>query len=59
VSSEWLGGKILTYVDMVLRHSFKSFSSNRCESTRPSNWNPPPEGWIMINVDATIFEESN
>jgi hypothetical protein len=51
--------KILTYVDMVLLHCFKFSFSNRCESTRQSNWNPPPEGWIMINVDATIFEDSN
>jgi hypothetical protein len=51
--------KILTYVDMVLLHYFKSFSSNMCESTRPGNWNPPSESWIMINVDAVIFEDSN
>jgi hypothetical protein len=51
--------KILTYVDMVLLHCFKFSFSNRCESTRQSNWNPPPEGWIMINVDAAIFEDSN
>jgi hypothetical protein len=51
--------KILTYVDMLLLHCFKSFSFNRCESTRPGNWNPPSEDWIMINVDAAIFEDSN
>jgi hypothetical protein len=51
--------KILTYVDMVLLHCFKFSFSNRCESTRQSNWNPPPEGWIMINVDVAIFEDSS
>jgi hypothetical protein len=51
--------KILTFVDMVLLHCFKFSFSNICESTRQSNWNPPPEGWIMINVDVAIFEDSS
>jgi hypothetical protein len=51
--------KILAYVDMVLLHCSPFVSSNRCESTRPVQWIPPPEGWIMINVDAVIFETKN
>jgi hypothetical protein len=51
--------KILTYVDMVLLHYFHSFSSKSCETTKPIHWTPPPEGWIMVNVDAAIFEGVN
>jgi hypothetical protein len=50
---------ILTYVDMVLLHYFHSFSSKSCETTKPIHWTPPPEGWIMVNVDAAIFEGVN
>jgi hypothetical protein len=51
--------KILIYVDMVLLHHFHSFSSKRCETTKSFHWTPPPEGWVMINVDAAIFEGVN
>jgi hypothetical protein len=51
--------KILAYADMVLLHCSPFVSSNRCESTRPVQWIPPPEGWILINVDAAIFETEN
>jgi len=51
--------KILAYVDMVFLHCYQSISPKRCESTMPNQWSPPPEGWIMINVDAAIFVDAN
>ena len=26
---------------------------------RPKKWAPSPEGWVMVNVDAAVFAESN
>jgi len=51
--------RIIAYGDMVMLHYYQSFTSNRCESTSPNHWTPPPEGWIMVNVDAAIFEREN
>jgi hypothetical protein len=42
---------------MVLLHLFKSPTSHRCESEYSvPNWIPPPDGWLMINVDAATFK---
>ena len=51
--------KILAYVDMVLLHMFKPVPSNRCDSPRRKKWDPPPEGWVMVNVDAAVFQRAN
>jgi hypothetical protein len=51
--------KILAYVNMVMLHMYDPVSSNRCDSVKPKYWSPPPEGWVMVNVDATIFQKAN
>jgi hypothetical protein len=56
--SYWVD-KILTYADMFLLHGKRSLYSNRCKFTRSKFWTPPPEDWIMINVDADVFEAKN
>jgi hypothetical protein len=48
-------GKIQAYVDMVLLHNYKPIVSKRCDPTEPRKWAPPPEGWVMVNVDAAVF----
>jgi hypothetical protein len=50
---------MLTYGDMFLLHGKRSLYSSKCEFTRPKFWTPPPEDWIMINVDAAVFEAKN
>ena len=32
---------------------------NRCDSIKPKLWSPPPGGWVMVNVDAAIFQKAN
>ena len=49
--------KVKTYVQMALMHLFKSPTSHRCESEYSvPKWIPPPDGWLMINVDAATFK---
>ena len=51
--------KIKIYVEMILQHSSIK-PPTRCDSIRSSpNWNPPPVGLAMLNVDAAIFSEIN
>jgi hypothetical protein len=49
----------LTYVDMFWLHGKRYLYSNMCEFTRPKFWTPPPEDWIMININAAVFEAKN
>ena len=51
--------KILAYVDMVLLHMYDPVVPNRCDSVKPKLWDPPSEGWVMVNVVATIFQKAN
>jgi len=51
--------KILAYVDMVLLHMYDPIVSNRCDSFKPKLWDPPSEGWVLMNVDAAIFQKAN
>ncbi|WVZ85884.1 hypothetical protein U9M48_032742, partial [Paspalum notatum var. saurae] len=32
---------------------------SRCDSLKPKRWDPPPEGWVMVNVDAAVFQKLN
>ena len=49
--------KAKAYVQMALLHLFKPPTSHRCESDCSiPKWTPPPDGWLMINVDAAIFK---
>jgi ribonuclease HI len=51
--------KIKAYYGMIMEHTFKPANSNRRESNRSfPKWIPPPEGKVMLNVDAAIFAHS-
>lgn len=51
--------KIKAYVEMIMQFTFKSKTSNRCESfVSLPKWTPPPEGLVMINVDAAFLSDS-
>jgi hypothetical protein len=44
------------YVDMIEQHLFSPSPSNRRETIPTSSrWSPPPEGTVLINVDAAMF----
>jgi hypothetical protein len=34
-------------------------SPNRCDPAKAKKWDPPPGGWALVNVDATIFLKDN
>jgi len=51
--------KILAYVDMVLLHMYEPVLPNRCDFLKPKHWDPPPVGWVMMNVDAALFPKTN
>ncbi|RLN12005.1 hypothetical protein C2845_PM09G10000 [Panicum miliaceum] len=43
---------------MILLHIFKPSTSHRCESNNSiSKWTPPPDGWMMANIDAAILND--
>jgi hypothetical protein len=44
---------------MILKNLYKSVPAYRCESSSPkAKWAPPPEGTVLVNVDAAIFATS-
>ena len=50
--------KVKAYVEMILLHIFKPSTYHRCESNNlVSKWTPPPDGWMMANVDAAILND--
>lgn len=52
-------GKIKAYIEfMNLCNDNPPNSYRRETSTSTQKWSPPPEGWLMINVDAAIFSHS-
>jgi pentatricopeptide repeat protein len=51
--------KIRADTEMALLHLYKPSNSNMCDPFRPKRWAPPPEGSVMVNVDAALFAESN
>jgi hypothetical protein len=54
-----VASRVKAYVDMILQHLYKPATLHRCESSSPSlKWTPPPEGTVMINVDAALFASS-
>jgi hypothetical protein len=36
--------KIMAYVEMVLQHMVFTHNPNRCDSSKPKRWSPPPGG---------------
>jgi hypothetical protein len=51
--------KIKVYVDLIISQLVSSDSDHRCGTSRVVSWSPPPEGFLMVNVDAAIFESSS
>jgi ribonuclease HI len=55
-----LAEQILAYIDMIQLHLIKHRTNHRREATAPTpSWSPPPEGTIVINVDAALFSASS
>jgi hypothetical protein len=53
------GAKIVSYVDMIKQHLFKTATKHRCVPTSATNTrSPPPPGTVLINSGAAIFEAS-
>lgn len=52
--------KILAYVEMIEQHCCRAAQAVRGEALRPApRWRPPPEGTILINTDAAVFQSVN
>jgi ribonuclease HI len=47
--------KALAYIQMIATYLYKSNPDHRREAAPTPKWSPPPEGMVMINVDAAIF----
>jgi hypothetical protein len=51
-----LAVKIKAYIDLIFIHLYKPKPANRRESSSSTpKWVPPPEGAVLISVDAAIF----
>jgi ribonuclease HI len=45
---------------MIEMHLFKAVTNHMRDSNpSPPKWSPPPEGTVLINVDATLFKSPN
>jgi hypothetical protein len=42
---------------MILHNCFQTKPGTRRESSKPSKWTPPPQGKILVNVDAALFPD--
>ena len=52
-------GKIKAYIEFITEYKISPTGSNRRETfTSTQKWSPPPEGWLLINVDAAVFSHS-
>jgi hypothetical protein len=51
--------RILAYIQMIATHLYQAAPINRREtSSVVRKWSPPPDGTVLINVDATIFSST-
>jgi hypothetical protein len=51
--------RVKAYVEMIELHVFSPYPSTRCDTIySPVRWSPPPEGTVLINVDAALFSPS-
>jgi hypothetical protein len=52
--------QIKVYIELILQHLIKTPANHRREtpSTSPQ-WSPPPEGVVVVNVDAALFSSSS
>jgi ribonuclease HI len=46
------------YIDMILVHLYKPQANHSRESSSVAKWIPPPEGKVLVNVDAATFTSS-
>ncbi|XP_071680193.1 uncharacterized protein [Lolium perenne] len=53
-----LAAKVNAYIEMILVHLYKSATNHRRELSSGAKWVPPPEGTVLVNVDAAIFSAS-
>ncbi|XBI35755.1 hypothetical protein VPH35_121403 [Triticum aestivum] len=52
-------GKIKAYVEFINMHHFSSTTSIRHETLKSNQkWSPPPDGSMLVNVDAATFSQS-
>jgi ribonuclease HI len=52
--------KVKAYVEMILMYIFKPSTNHMCESKNfIAKWTPPPDGWLMANVDAATFKDQS
>jgi hypothetical protein len=52
--------KAKAYIEMILNNLYKPAPANRCESSSSrAKWIPPPEGTVLVNVDAALFTTSD
>jgi hypothetical protein len=51
--------KILAYIQMIATHLYQAAPINRRETgSVVRKWSPPPDGTVLINVDAAIFSST-
>jgi hypothetical protein len=53
-----LAAKVNAYIEMILVHIYKPATNHRRELSSGAKWVPPPEGTVLVNVDAAIFSAS-
>jgi hypothetical protein len=53
-----LAAKVNAYIEMILVHIYKPATNHRRELSSSAKWVPPPEGTVLVNVDAAIFSAS-
>ncbi|KAK1693738.1 hypothetical protein QYE76_010435 [Lolium multiflorum] len=50
--------KVNAYIDMIIVHLYKPKANHSRESSSVAKWISPPEGKVLVNVDASIFTSS-
>jgi hypothetical protein len=53
-----LAAKINAYIDMILNNLYTPSANHRRELSQSAKWVPPPEGMVLLNVDAAMFAAS-
>ena len=54
-----VAGKINAYIDFIMSNIFRMKGSIRRENqVLIQKWSPPPEGSVMINIDAAVFSQT-
>jgi hypothetical protein len=51
--------KIKAYIELIISQLPSLETDHRRGTSRAVSWSPPPEGFLMINVDAALFSSSN